>query len=266
MFLLGRWLWWGCVLSFRKTNGTNCGSLDGPTGPGHRRRPAETDGPSPAAGPPRTTECTAQAGVGAAGEGVLLPFGAVGGGRDGTEGLPPTQTCSLGALRRARLPLRPQPWPPPSSPLPVLTVSPAHLCLQCVTKGKLNTVNTAVCPPEHLLTPWTRGEKRRRGGGQSGRFCSCVPPPPDLPRGLGRGRWGQAGGTGSRRARERALVRAAPGTVLRGWPLPLPLCHFSPSPHTQRSSPRPFPAAKENSLTDPSPEALLGQASAGQPT
>lgn len=36
--------------------------------------------------------------------------------------------------------------PLPSSSLSVLTVSPAHLCLQYVTKGKLNTVSTAVCP------------------------------------------------------------------------------------------------------------------------
>lgn len=40
-------------------------------------------------------------------------FGAVGGGRDETEGLPPHVDVFLGVegLRRAYLPLQPQPWP-----------------------------------------------------------------------------------------------------------------------------------------------------------
>lgn len=120
---------------------------------------------------------------------LLLVLWGVG---DGTEGLPPHSDVFLGVegLRRAWLPLQPGHGPLPSSPLSVLTVSPAHLCLQYVTKGKLNTVSTAVCPPERSSSRTQNGEEA--GGTGAGPERTVLQLYPNL-WGLGRGPERQGG-------------------------------------------------------------------------
>lgn len=106
--------------------------------------------------------------------------------------------------------------------------------------------------------------------GQSERFYSCIPETsPRVLEGTPGGEVGP-GWRGRDQAHSASVHRGAASSwgihdgSGREAPSSFPLHRFSPSPHTLCSSPPPFPTAKENSLTDPSPEALLlGQTSMG---
>lgn len=143
--------------------------------------------------------------------------------------------------------------PLPSSSLSVLTVSPAHLCLQYVTKGKLNTVSTAVCPPEHLPPPGPRRGEEAGGTGAGAGANGSTAVPRNLLWGLRRGpeRWGGARLEG---------LGAGPLWILctcvffrlndssdcapAGRPLPPPLSTILLSPHPARIPPPSPPQRK----------------------